>query len=83
MHLQFASAALRMLDQGKSNYAGYMLARHIKPKKIVFHRPLLPHETCGMNQPQESHEHSQISSRKPLGRPIRFKIALRVQSTLE
>jgi hypothetical protein len=27
-----------------------MLARHIKPKKIVFHSRLLPHETCGMNR---------------------------------
>jgi len=35
---------------GSDDYAGYMLARHIKPKKIVFHNRLLPHETCRMNR---------------------------------
>src|SRR5512133_1813804 len=35
---------------------GYMLARHIKPKKIVFHSRLLPHETCGMKRMQQSRE---------------------------
>jgi hypothetical protein len=34
------------------DYAGYMLARHIKPKKMVFHSWLLPHETCRMNRVQ-------------------------------
>jgi hypothetical protein len=29
-----------------------MLARHIKPKKIVFHSRLLPHETGRMNRAQ-------------------------------
>ena len=37
---------------GSDDYAGYMLARHIKPKKIVFHSRLLPHETCRMNRVQ-------------------------------
>ena len=40
--------SVRMFGHEKSNYAGYMLARHIKPKKIVFYSRLLPHETCGM-----------------------------------
>jgi hypothetical protein len=29
-----------------------MRARHIKPKKIVFHSRLLPHETCRMTRVQ-------------------------------
>jgi hypothetical protein len=33
---------------GSDDYVGYMLARHIKPKKIVFHSRLLPQETCRM-----------------------------------
>lgn len=37
---------------GSDDYAGYMLARHIKSKKIVFHSRLLPHETCRMNRVQ-------------------------------
>jgi PAS domain S-box-containing protein len=37
---------------GSDDYAGYILARHIKPKKIVFHSRLLPHETCRMNRVQ-------------------------------
>jgi hypothetical protein len=37
---------------GSDDYAGYMLAKHIKPKKIVFHSRLLPHETCRMNRVQ-------------------------------
>jgi pimeloyl-ACP methyl ester carboxylesterase len=37
---------------GSDDDAGYMLARHIKPKKIVFHSRLLPHETCRMNRAQ-------------------------------
>jgi hypothetical protein len=37
---------------GSDNYAGYMLARHIKPKKIFFHSRLLPHETWRMNRVQ-------------------------------
>jgi len=37
---------------GSGDYAGYMFARHIKPKKIVFHSRLLPHETCRMNRVQ-------------------------------
>jgi hypothetical protein len=37
---------------GSDDYAGYMLARHIKPKKIVFHSRLLPDETCRMNRVQ-------------------------------
>jgi len=37
---------------GSDDYAGYMLARHIKPKKIVFHSRLPPHETWRMNRVQ-------------------------------
>jgi PAS domain S-box-containing protein len=37
---------------GSDDYAGYILARHIKPKKIVFHSRLLPHETFRMNRVQ-------------------------------
>lgn len=37
---------------GSDDYAGDILARHIKPKKIVFHSRLLPHETCRMNRVQ-------------------------------
>ena len=37
---------------GSDDYAGYMLARHIKPKKIVFHSRLLLHETYRMNRVQ-------------------------------
>jgi hypothetical protein len=37
---------------GSDHYAAYMLARHIKPKKIVFHSRLPPHETCRMNRVQ-------------------------------
>src|SRR5678815_6127567 len=42
-----------------------MLARHIKPKKIVFHSRLLPHETCGMKRIQQSREDSQMSPGNP------------------
>jgi nucleotide-binding universal stress UspA family protein len=44
---------------------GYMLARHIKPKKIFFHSRLLPHETCGMKRMQQSREDSQMSPGNP------------------
>jgi nucleotide-binding universal stress UspA family protein len=44
---------------------GYMLARHIKPKKIFFHSRLLPHETCGMKRIQQSREDSQMSPGNP------------------
>jgi hypothetical protein len=64
MHFQFAFCSVRMFDQEKSNSAGYMLARHIKPKKIVFHSRLLLHETCRMNQMQQSREDSQIFATK-------------------
>jgi hypothetical protein len=48
------SSGVRMFNQEKSNYARHMLARHIKPKKIVFHSRLLPHETCRMKQVQHA-----------------------------
>jgi universal stress protein A len=51
---------------------GYMLARHIKPKKIVFHSRLLPHETCGMKRMQQSRKDSQISPRKPARPSVSF-----------
>jgi hypothetical protein len=38
---------------------GYMFARHNKPKKIVFHSRLLPHETSGMKRMQQSCKDSQ------------------------
>jgi hypothetical protein len=50
---------------GSDDYAGYMLARHIKPKKIFFHSRLLPHETCGMKRMQQSREDSQMSPGNP------------------
>ena len=42
-----------------------MPAGYIEPRKIVFHRRRVPHQTCGMNWPQELPEHSQILPRKP------------------
>ena len=42
-----------------------MPAGYIKPRKIVFHRRRVPHQTCGMNWPQELPEHSQILPRNP------------------
>jgi hypothetical protein len=48
--MRFRSA--RTFGHKKSNYTGYMLARHIKPKKIVFHTRLERHETGGMKRPK-------------------------------
>ena len=42
-----------------------MPAGYIEPRKIVFHRRRVPHQSCGMNWPQELPEHSQILPRKP------------------
>jgi hypothetical protein len=60
-----------------------MPAGYIESKKILFHKWVAAHQTCDMNQLQESHGHWQISARKPLGRPIRFRTALGEQPTLE
>jgi hypothetical protein len=53
-------AAQRNLEPGWVMPAGY-----IEPRKIVFHRWRVPHQTCGMNWPQELPEDSQILPRKP------------------
>ena len=37
---------------------------------------LLGHESCSMNRLQESHEHSQVSPRKPLRSPASFEDSL-------
>src|SRR4029453_16800258 len=42
-----------------------MPAGYIEPRKIVFHRRRVPHQTCGMNWQQELPEDSQIWPRKP------------------
>jgi hypothetical protein len=53
-------AAQRNVEPGWVMPAGY-----IEPRKIVFHRRRVPHQTCGMNWPQELPEDSQILPRKP------------------
>jgi hypothetical protein len=50
-----------------------MPAGYIEPRKIVFHRRRVPHQSCGMNWPQELPEHSQISPRKSPRAPASFK----------
>jgi hypothetical protein len=45
--------------------AWVMPAGYIEPRKIVFHRRRVPHQSCGMNWPQELPEDSQILPRKP------------------
>src|SRR4029450_3121741 len=55
---------------GSDDYAGYMLARHIKPKKIFFHSRLPPHETCDMKRKQQSREDLQMSP----GNPSTFRV---------
>jgi hypothetical protein len=50
-----------------------MPAGYIEPKNIVFHHRRLLHEVRGMNQLQESREHSQISPRKVTRTPAKFK----------
>ena len=52
-------AAQRNVEPGWVMPSGY-----IEPRKIVFHRRRGPHQTCGMNWPQELPEHSQILPRK-------------------
>jgi nucleotide-binding universal stress UspA family protein len=47
-----------------------MLAKHIKPKKMVFHSRLLPHQTCRMKRMQQSREDSQMS----LGNPSTLRV---------
>jgi len=42
-----------------------MFAGYIEPRKIVFYRRRVPHQTCGMNWRQELPEDSQILPRKP------------------
>jgi hypothetical protein len=64
IHLQFASAARERLVIKRAIYTGYMFARHIKPKKIVFHTRPERHETGGMNR-QKIAEDSQVLPRKP------------------
>ena len=42
-----------------------MLDRHNKPKKIVFHSRLLPHETCAMKRMQQSRKTSAVAGYCP------------------
>jgi hypothetical protein len=56
---------LCIVAQSKVEPASVMPAGYIEPRKIVFHRRRVPHQTCGMNWPQELPEHSQILPRKP------------------
>jgi hypothetical protein len=60
-----------------------MPAGYIEPRKIRFHTRVMPHESCGVNQLQESREHSQIPPRKPPRIPTSFKVAFGEQWTLE
>jgi hypothetical protein len=53
-------AAQRNVEAGWVMPAGY-----IERRKIVFLRRRVPHQSCGMNWPQELPEHSQILPRKP------------------
>src|SRR6187549_2692458 len=53
-------AAQRNVEPGWVMPAGY-----IEPRKIVFHRRRVAHQSCGMNWPQELPEDSQILPRKP------------------
>ncbi len=67
-------AAQRNVEPGWVMPAGY-----IEPRKIVFHRRRVSHQTCGMNWPQELPEHSQILPRKPSPRSRRSKKFLQPQ----
>jgi hypothetical protein len=54
---------LRTVAQRNLDPGWVMLAGYIEPRKIVFHRRRVPHQTCGMTWPQELAEHSQILPR--------------------
>jgi hypothetical protein len=49
----------------KRRACSVMPTGYIDPRKIVFHRRRVPHQTCGMNWTQELPEDSQIWPRKP------------------
>jgi hypothetical protein len=61
-------AAQRNVESGWVMPAGY-----IEPRKIVFHRRRVPHQTRDMNWPQELAEDSQIWPRKPARLPVSFR----------
>jgi hypothetical protein len=50
--LRLRRAAFSILPQRNLEPGELMPAGYIKPKKIVFHSRLLPHETCRMNRVQ-------------------------------
>jgi hypothetical protein len=52
-----------MFGHEKSNYTGYMLARHMKPKKILFHTRLVPHETDVMNRPKNGRRFASFAAK--------------------
>jgi hypothetical protein len=56
---------LCIVVQRNAEPGSVMPAGYIEPRKIVFHRRRMPHQTCGMNWPQELPEDSQIWPRKP------------------
>lgn len=62
-----------------SSMTGLMPVGYIERRNVLFHKPLLAHEHCGMNRLQESREHSQISPRTPLRSPASFKDSLEQQ----
>jgi hypothetical protein len=67
-------AGQRNVEPGSVMPVGY-----IEPRKIVFHRRRVPHQTCGMNWPQELPEDSQILPRKPSPLPAISKNSLQPQ----
>jgi hypothetical protein len=71
-HLLREAVKLRSIAM-KAGTWRVMPASYIESKKIVFHGRRLPHELRGMNQLQESREHSQISPRKVTRTPANFK----------
>ena len=63
----FAARNVRLVhcSSKKPKTWSVMPAGYIEPRKIVFHRQRVPHQTCGMNWRQELPEDSQILPRNP------------------
>jgi hypothetical protein len=70
---------LCIVVQRNAEPGSVMPAGYIEPRKIVFHRRRMPHQTCGMNWPQELPEDSQIWPRKPSRRSASSKNSLQPQ----
>ena len=70
---------LCIVAQRKVEPASVMPAGYIEPRKIVFHRRRVPHQTCGMNWSQELPEDSQIWPRKPSRPSASLKNSLQPQ----